>query len=532
MSVLTRAFGVLRGFWRAGWWQKAAVLIVAGGFVYAAVSVSGGPAADTSIVVTRGSIAQTVSVTGQVVAATDVDLSFQTGGRVARTDAKVGDRVTAGQILASLDNADLAAQLRDAEATVIAQQATLEEMILGGSPQELAIAEANVRSAEHDLAAAYANTYRELSDAYNSADAALRIYLQPLFEGGNEEADPTYDLTFDTDNYTREAAAINGREDAERAMRAWQTLLTGIVGGSTPEAAAAAVAAAQGYAQRVSASVAATARLFDGSVVLGLEDETIEDYQSRVNSARSQAVGAIVSVNNHDEEIKDRLIALTQQQSELAYTADSATPQQIAAQRAAVISAQAQADRYRSLISKGVIRSPIDGIVTRQDAKVGQSAAANEVLVAVISDQQLEIEANIPEVDIGRVSVGDPVAVTVDALPGESFTASVSFIEPGETVIDGVVSFKVTALFGVPDARLKSGLTVNMDIETERRDGVLILPQFAVIENDDGTFVRGLDGKEVPVTLGIRSQDGSVEVISGLDEGSRVQNIGLKANGK
>lgn len=532
MSLLMRALSAVRTFWSGGRWQKAAVVAAVSFLAYVLASLGGAAPADTSIAVTRGSITQTVSVTGQLEPAEDVELSFQTSGRIARIDAKVGDRVTAGQLLVSLDNTELAAQLRDAEAGVLAQQATLEEMILGGSPQEIAIAEADVRSAEQNLTAAYANTYRELSDAYNSADSALRIQLQPLFSGGSDESNPSYELTFDTDNYTREAAAINAREDAEDALRDWQAGLAGIAGSATRTAYDTAIADAQRYAQRVSAAVAATAKLFDGSVALGLEDATIEDYQSRVNTARSNAVSAIVSVNNHDQDIKDAHISLGRAQSELAYTADSATPQQITAQRAAVLSAQAQADRYRSLIAKGLIRSPIDGIVTRQDAKVGQSAAANEVLVAVISEGQLEIEANIPEVDIGQVSTGDTVSVTVDALPGEMFTASVSFIEPGETVIDGVVNFKVTAVLTASDVRLKSGLTVNLEIETERRENVLLLPQFAIIENDDGTFVRGLDGKEVPVQLGIRSQSGFVEVISGLEEGSRVQNIGLKENAR
>jgi multidrug efflux pump subunit AcrA (membrane-fusion protein) len=57
-----------------------------------------------------------------------------------------------------------------------------------------------------------------------------------------------------------------------------------------------------------------------------------------------------------------------------------------------------------------------------------------------------------------------------------------------------------------------------------------LLPQFAIIENDDGTFVRRPDGSEVPVTTGIRSQDGMVEIISGLAAGDQVVNIGLKSS--
>jgi len=79
--------------------------------------------------------------------------------------------------------------------------------------------------------------------------------------------------------------------------------------------------------------------------------------------------------------------------------------------------------------------------------------------------------------------------------------------------------------------RLKSGLTANLDIQTKHKDSVLILPQYAILQNDSGTFVETLaSGKVVnnPVTLGIQDAKGNVEIVSGATAGEQVLNIGLK----
>ncbi len=121
--------------------------------------------------------------------------------------------------------------------------------------------------------------------------------------------------------------------------------------------------------------------------------------------------------------------------------------------------------------------------------------------------------------------------MTLDAFPGETFTGSVSYIDPAQTNNEGVVGYKVKITFDTVDKRLKSGLTVNINIETRNKDNVLVLPQYAILQNDDGTFVQVLEDKAVkniPVTLGIQDQSGNVEIVSGVTEGEQVLNIGLK----
>ena len=148
-----------------------------------------------------------------------------------------------------------------------------------------------------------------------------------------------------------------------------------------------------------------------------------------------------------------------------------------------------------------------------------------------MSDTGYEVDAGVSETDVGKVTVGDSVSMTLDAFPGETFQGSVFYIAPSETNTQGVISYLTKISFAKPDPRLKSGLTANIDIATQHKDNVLFLPEYAILQNDSGTFVETVDGKTTkqnPVTLGIQDEKGNVEVTSGVTAGEQVLNIGLK----
>ena len=506
----------------------AGVLIVVGILVFERTRKA---PVDTSILVTRGSIDQTVSVTGSITPTSDVNLSFQNSGRIARAGFKIGDRVTSGQVLASLDNAQLAAQLRDAQATIVAQQAKLDGLVAGSRPEDIAVAQAQADQAHQKLEGDYAGVYPALLDAYSKTDNAVRVQLGTIFTISGTGEPPQYGLSFSCTSCETTVSAVTGqRSDAEVALDHWKSELDTIKAGGAPAAIEQALADARTYVQSASDLLAGLSTLLN-SGNLTLAATTVQADVALVNTAASAVASAVGTIDAQRQAIASQKLVVAQYDSALALKKAGASATDIAAQRASVQSSQAQADGIAAQISKGIITSPISGVITVQDAKVGQNATANTALISVISDQQLEIQANVPEVDIGKVSVGDTVSLTVDALPGETLKAHVTFVDPGETIVDGVVSFKVTMQLNQPDSRLKSGLTVNLDIQTVHKDAVLILPQYAIIENDQGTFVNKITGTtpaKVPVVLGILSKEGFVEVVSGVQEGDKVQNIGLK----
>jgi len=126
---------------------------------------------------------------------------------------------------------------------------------------------------------------------------------------------------------------------------------------------------------------------------------------------------------------------------------------------------------------------------------------------------------------VGKVSQQDPTEITLDAFPDYKFLGKVIKIDPAETIIQGVVYYKVTVGFDEPDKRMKSGMTANVDIITETKENVLAVPQGAVLAKDGQKMVRILEGKdikEVKVETGIRGSRGEIEILSGLKKGDRV----------
>ncbi|MDO8559015.1 MAG: efflux RND transporter periplasmic adaptor subunit, partial [bacterium] len=181
---------------------------------------------------------------------------------------------------------------------------------------------------------------------------------------------------------------------------------------------------------------------------------------------------------------------------------------------------------YQAQISKTIIRSPINGTITGQDAKVGEIISADVSLVSIISAGNFEIEANIPESDIAKVKIGDNAQVTLDAYGQDVvFQVKVLKIDPAETVIEGVPTYKVTLYFNEKDDRLKSGMTANIDIFTAEVKDVIAIPQRAIL-SDNGKktvkIIKGKDIQEIEVKIGLKGTDGNAEILQGLNEGDKV----------
>lgn len=244
----------------------------------------------------------------------------------------------------------------------------------------------------------------------------------------------------------------------------------------------------------------------------GLSSSTVSTYKTDIITARAEVNTAQTNITNQIQTVDSQKATITSDQ-------------------ATIKSYQASIQNIQAQLAKSVLFAPINGIVTKQDAKVGQIASANTIVMSIISVSRFEIASNVPEIDIGKIAIGNSVRLTLDAFPGETFSGKVKIIDPAETIIDGVVNFKVTIAFDKEDSRIKSGMTANLNIVTINKSGVLILPQFAIVENDRGTFVRKHNNNsviEIPIKIGIRSQDGTVEIINGVSEGDRVINVAIK----
>lgn len=194
--------------------------------------------------------------------------------------------------------------------------------------------------------------------------------------------------------------------------------------------------------------------------------------------------------------------------------------------------ARADVEAVRAEFGERVLRAPFDGEVTQVLTRLGETVVAGEVVLRLVNTavakEPFFLEAEIPESDVAKVAIGMQAAVTFDAFTNdEIFAAEVQAIEPSATVEQDVVSYTGTfALVHMADQRLRDGMTATIDIETGRRDDVLMLPFRALIRENGVYSVEVRDGQEFvkrTVKIGLEGDEGEVEIVSGLQAGDVVK---------
>jgi len=558
------------------------VLVGAGIGGYAYFGGDNAPTYDF-VVAQKQNLIQEVSVTGRVKPAKSVDLAFEKAGRMKGVFVKIGDRVSEGDILVSLSQSDLLAQLAEVQAKVESARAqflqhqvarereeiTLSELQRGTRPEEIQITSTKAANAQNalddanrnlsditkkasvDLDNVYDDVKDILNDAYTQVDDAVNKQLGELFSNASLE-NPR--LTFFTTDVQKSINAESERLQMTQLLKAFKAEVDTLSGE---------------YSTLDDAMNKTEMRLQDirdffstvndaVNAAFGLAVATTNTYRANITTSRNNLNSALSSISSQKQliaaqkitnqnnitaaktKVNDAKSALLVAKDELALKEAGTAKEQIQAQEAVLRQAEltvasqeavvkqmlANTQNIQTQIEKTILTSPITGIVIKQDAKVGEIVAANATLVSLISEAKFEIEANVPEADIAKVSVGNTSLVTLDAYGRDVvFEAKVVAVDPAETIVDGVATYKATFQFAKNDERVKSGMTANIDVKSANRENVIAVPQRAIIRKNGDQFVRILNGEdfeEVKVETGLRGSDGNIEIISGVSEGDKV----------
>ncbi|MBR6932305.1 MAG: efflux RND transporter periplasmic adaptor subunit [Bacteroidales bacterium] len=182
--------------------------------------------------------------------------------------------------------------------------------------------------------------------------------------------------------------------------------------------------------------------------------------------------------------------------------------------------------------SSTLVRSTISGLILDIPVKVGNSVINSNTfndgttIATVANMDDLIFDGNIDETEVGRLSVGMPVTITIGALQDVSFDAALEYIAPKAKETNGTNQFEIKASVKVPsDLTIRSGYSANAEIVLQRAEQVLSIPESAIIFEGDSTFVyvQGAAGYEKkPVRTGI--SDGiHIEVTEGLAAADKVR---------
>lgn len=511
-----------------------------------------------------GDIVQTVSATGQVKSASEIELNFKNPGQLAVLNVKKGDLVSAGQILAQQKAGDLAANVRRAQANVEEAKANLDKLIAGSTKEDVAVYEAigeryktELLNAQSDLTniekTNSQNLQNERQNMLNDIDSVLtkaNISLQKVYDTLNYEGSTNNFVTLNTSLHQKVSSEYSStltKVDEAEFVYNFTKLdpQDNNINESTDKTQTALLA--------VKETVDDLSRLLDYAVITSvLTQSELDTLKISINTERTTTNSSISTVQTGKQDLADARLTyqtkvaaaqnavavaeknLAKAQADLDLKKAPARPEDIALAKARLRQAQADLQLNQDKYNETILRAPIAGIIVEVNFDVGEQTSLSQPAIKMLAKENYEIDVDIPESDITKIEINDQSNITLDAFSdADIFSGIVTTINPAQTEIQEVIYYKVTVVFKdeQPSAviklkdKIKPGMTANITIQTEKIENVLFIPFRAVKEKPGKTFVQILENnnpKEVAVVLGLRGDEGLVEVISGLMEGQKV----------
>lgn len=508
----------------------------------------------------RGTLRQTVQVTGEVVSSADVDLKFEGSGRIRTLTAKVGDAVKEGDLLATLDDRNERIRVQSAAASLQSAQANLDRVLNGAKAEDVRISEVAVANAE----AALEQARQSLEDAKASAEASVkRAYvdldgqMENLFLKSsstmqvlkNDVFDSASQLRYDisSPDYGTQSQALSAYGAAQSAFVSMGSGITMYRASATTADRDARSAALLADAKAIREAAQFTNALMQGAFPSGGTSQAAFDARranvraawidlnATVNAADSQklaisgaATSGTANVNVASQAVRGAEGSLETAKASLALKKSPATPYDVSAARAGVSQASASLGEASLALERTRIRAPFPGTVAAVSGRVGATATPAEVILKIHGEDVYEVEADVPETDISKLRVGMKADMTLDAYGEDAvFEGELASVDTAQTVLQDVVYYKTRFRFVADQKPVRAGMTASVDVTAVERNEALIVPQRALREDlETGQkYVRVLEnGAEArrDVEIGVRGDDGLVEVTKGLSGGEQV----------
>jgi len=498
--------------------------------------------------VSRGTILQEVSETGQVKKGEELNLGFNNAGKIEKIYVQEGDEVKEGTSLAELETDSLYIQLEEAGAAKNIVQTQLNKLLAGAAPEEIKIAETVVSNAEislnnvkqnledtkkicqENLDSAYEDAINVLDAAYLEGEKSLNLVdtiFQTYFLPGDQPWVATKENKEKISNALKEVkpyldAAKTNPED-ENINKALAEMANSLV--KTQEALAGVRQTVEDPNYRDIVSSADKTSLDNQRTSINTASINITNSQQTISSTK---LTNELSINTAQAKVSTAEGELSAAKNELLKITSPPRQEDIDLYRAQITQADAKIQLLEKQIRETILKSPTDGKITKINKRIGEmiQPMLAESILSLIPTSPFEVEVNIYEEEIVKVKSGDPVDISLVAFPDKIFKGKVLSINPAEKLIERVVYYEVTIGFiEEPPEGVKPGMTADIVIKTASRENVLIVPEDAVVEKDGKTIARVFkDGfaKEQEIEIGLRGSNNMIEVVSGLKEGEEV----------
>jgi HlyD family secretion protein len=367
-------------------------------------------------------------------------IAAEVAGRIETITVDEGDRVTAGQELIRLDRAMLDAQIFQAQAALDTAKAQNAQVRAGTRVEDIRQAEAAVAQA----VAARDGAKRAWENAQ-----AVRASPQEL-----DARIATAQTLVNTTKYQLEAATASAVSAATR-----KDAIGGAVAAVAPEQKVVVNNWWAAEAQALAAKSAAEGAEKGLQILLDMRNRPLA-LDAQVDVAKTQYDTANTAVD----------IA----QARLEAMKAGATKEQLVVSDTAVKQAEAALGILQVQSTKMIMKSPVNGMVSRRAVRVGEIATPNSPLINVTNLDSVKLTIYVPETQIGQIKIGDEISIKVDSFPNKFFKGKVIFINTQAEFTPRNVQTKaerVNTVFAVrllipnPNQELKPGMPADASLK-------------------------------------------------------------------
>lgn len=490
--------------------KKGVIGVSAACLVLALIIAMGGsrnPEFTGAEVVTERTIVQKLQFRGRVEAQKDSSLSFSRSGIITSIKVQEGDMVEQGQVLVTLDTSELSASRMRALGEVSSAQAQYQKVVQGDRQEDKLI---------QGQASATANLNVEQTTAkYDKliADARTTLFSSDL------EAMPE-NLSY---NQTRPTVSGTYLSQIEGQYKIFVY----------PSSAGSGVSLEYSGMEHGAAEIAFGIPIKLGTRGLYLTFPSGNNYANTkwvIDIPNKKGASYARNLSTYNQTVSDKDIAVADARLRAATEdlknqsiANGARPEDVAISRASLQVAQSNLAQVNSQIESSVMRAPFDGVIANLNYKIGEFASSTQSGLRLVADGGYVVNIQVPETDIFFITEDQQVDITYEALAGTTYTGSISHVELADSVVDGTRVYEVTArLDPIEGVTLRPGLTASVYVPVSI-PRVLTLSKEAVHydEKKNMNIVYKKEGDEivaVPVTIGRVSDDGFVEIRTGVSE--------------
>jgi HlyD family secretion protein len=472
--------------------------------------------------VSTGTVTNSVTASGSLVPAQQMNLGFKTPGTLVEVDALTGATVKAGQTLAKIDPAPLQLALTQAQASLASAEAALANTSNGTSLQQ---AQDQLAQAQQNYNTAVSNQTND-QNQYNADNATLLADKSAYWYTQYGSALQGYQSQLATDQAKWQADGCTYNSDL--TQNPCKTDSQNV--------------------QADQANIACT----QGTTTIGctFQQQQMASAYKTAQAAQAQVNGDQAKLNADAGQVQSTGNAVTNATD--SYNSQAANrPATLQMESAQVAAAQSQVNTAQTNLDAATLVAPVDGVITAVNAQVGDSVAANtgssgseapgstallpssgsgsgagaaSSFMTEVGTTSYQTVVAFAESDAAKVAAGQVGQVTFDAISGLTIPVHVLAVAGAATVVSNVVNYYVTLALDSSDKRLRPGMTTNATVITAEADNVLTVQNSAIVKRGAQAFVTLLQsGKRVivAVTVGVVGSTTS-EITSGLKDGDTV----------